>query len=686
MPTLPSNCNFYSARFCVYYYYNSTVTTGVLTAGVYQVQRSWFPNDLTWNSVAPIMSIYIPPDRLSAANLSTTIGAYADSPLIITFDVTEAVSSWYTNPSINYGIALMYESGSNTEVSLKSFEAESEYGSYFRITYTEPQIVSGVYRIKNVETGLYLDTDAGGVTEGTRIQQWSSALPEYTRSQLFKISFFNTLSLSEQLNYYTIRSMTNCSLGMKAAYTGASRNVTLTEIPYSEALGGFTYSQIWAISKSGDYYTLKNGDIFNSSYLTATASTTNGTDVFTADMQSSYSKWILEPYTGEALHGVTITSYTSPLITSEIQYYTACMYDQTVGVNGPVGYSVSESDGSATNKATIDPTTGRLEALKSGTVYVGVTYPGSPWIWRYAVTIIESMEGVYFFRNGEYDNYMQIDNNASPSNEGAMFELWGFDADADQKWEIDYIGNELYKIISIASGKVVTAPSSLNDNITQTNYTGSATQHWKITFVSDGIYRLSPQTNLSYYMAAGDGIFTANGRNVEMRESQSDGKDEWFFSTLNDYPEIFLGYHVPNVDFSIQCIGNLAQGSTWYPLIQSSATEWNTLASTNISVTTELSAYTCEVDSYVDGWYGLATLYNNSGVITTATIQINSRVCSSNSNPRKSTITHEIGHLLGLKDNPPVSANKSLMNHNRNRDTIYTPQYFDIENVKFIFN
>lgn len=35
--------------------------------------------------------------------------------------------------------------------------------------------------------------------------------------------------------------------------------------------------------------------------------------------------------------------------------------------------------------------------------------------------------------------------------------------------------------------------------------------------------------------------------------------------------------------------------------------------------------------------------------------------------------------------NPPVSSDKSLMNHSRNRESIYVPQPFDIMNVKYIY-
>lgn len=87
-------------------------------------------------------------------------------------------------------------------------------------------------------------------------------------------------------------------------------------------------------------------------------------------------------------------------------------------------------------------------------------------------------------------------------------------------------------------------------------------------------------------------------------------------------------------------------------------------------------------------WLGLTTsqVISSTNETIGATIQINSRKCASGNNPRKSTITHEIGHLFGLSDNPSVGNNKSLMRHERDRDVIYQPHVFDILNAIFVYD
>lgn len=151
--------------------------------------------------------------------------------------------------------------------------------------------------------------------------------------------------------------------------------------------------------------------------------------------------------------------------------------------------------------------------------------------------------GTYYLSNAEFDKLAQINDNVSSSTDGAILELWDRDGASDQKWKIESLGNGYYKIISSASSKAITAPSDTNDALTQKTYTGADTQQWKITSAGSGMYTFSPKSNSSYYMAAGSGAFTSNGRNVEMRTAQSDNKDEWYIlSTTVKYSQVSLDY------------------------------------------------------------------------------------------------------------------------------------------------
>ena len=163
-------------------------------------------------------------------------------------------------------------------------------------------------------------------------------------------------------------------------------------------------------------------------------------------------------------------------------------------------------------------------------------------------TFLPVEEGTYFFKNSEYSAYMQIDNNASsPTNNGAIMELWSFDGADDQRWNLEHVVDGYYKIGSVASGKALTAPSALDDSVTQTTYTEAYNQLWYIDINSDGTVSLIPSSSYGNRLAAGDGIFTSDGRNVELRSERSDGKNEWYIFKKKDYTLMYIGYEEGDV-------------------------------------------------------------------------------------------------------------------------------------------
>ena len=632
MPTLPDGCEFHAAKLYVYYYYYDKVTDGSLTAGAYQVLHSWSESGtsgLTWNMASPSTNTYISSTRLSAGPFSGSRGAYANSPKTVSFDVTSAAEAWYEGTSPNYGIALKYEGGTNSSVILKSCEAGSLYRAYYIITYTEPEIVSGVYKIKNAANGLYLDVDNGGATAGTRVQQWSTATEANKRNQLFKITFVQTYDTNTKLNYYTIRPMTNSALGLETALSG-SRNATISTMSVNDSWAELTGNQLWAISKDGSYYTLKNGMPSANSYLTAPASATNGEAVYTADSAGTTSQWILEPYTGEALNGVRKLSGALNLITGEELTYQICMYSSAVGVNGPVRYSVKNTDGTATDKATIEESTGHLTALKPGQIKIRATYTGAPYIWSWTATIEESMEGTWFIQNRHESLYMQVDDDDEPNyaNDGGIAEVRSFDGADYQRWIFTNAGDGYYKITSKISGYAVTVPSGEESeedvDLVLKPYTGSNNQKWKITLTSYGSYKIKAKssesiTDRDLVMVVQTNILYSEGLNIQQRQyvDNTSYKDEWELIRMlptNGYelqysPSSWTSYAQNCCNCYAYALNNQVYPGTnslWFKqqmgYYKGSSYTYTTLTETNIStaVANDYDAYNSNFDvSYV---------------------------------------------------------------------------------------
>ena len=149
----------------------------------------------------------------------------------------------------------------------------------------------------------------------------------------------------------------------------------------------------------------------------------------------------------------------------------------------------------------------------------------------------------YFIKNGELDNFLQIDNDDSSNNynsNNAMLEMWEFDGNNYQKWEFEYLHNGYYMIKSNCSVKVISVPQGNEDELitlVQQPYTGSYNQQWKISLSSHGMYILKARTSESYetnrVMCVGDNI-TSNGRRVKQRENENNNyyKDEWIICNV----------------------------------------------------------------------------------------------------------------------------------------------------------
>jgi hypothetical protein len=90
--------------------------------------------------------------------------------------------------------------------------------------------------------------------------------------------------------------------------------------------------------------------------------------------------------------------------------------------------------------------------------------------------------------------------------------------------------------------------------------------------------------------------------------------------------------------------------------------------------------------SYSDTWYGLYTTHWYFGRYFD--IKLNARTISRDaynfSNFVTSCFVHELGHALNLDDNPNTSS-PSIMKQDRDRNSMTTPQQYDIDDVNYYY-
>ena len=93
---------------------------------------------------------------------------------------------------------------------------------------------------------------------------------------------------------------------------------------------------------------------------------------------------------------------------------------------------------------------------------------------------------------------------------------WTYGGGNNQRWTLTHLGNNVYQIIGVESGKAlaVANTSTANGvNVDIRTYTGAANHRWTISATSGGYYRLSPVSSGGSCLDV-SGASTANGANV----------------------------------------------------------------------------------------------------------------------------------------------------------------------------
>ena len=346
LPNLPDGSEVTGSIIWMPYYYG--VTSGNLIAGIYEILDFWDPDFVTYNTKPAIST-----SCLSTFNMVADPVITVSSPGTAYFDVTDAVETYYNEDgTLNpyYGFAIKRISGSNSSVILKNHECEFYPTIEIFYTYYVPD---GVYALRNYGYVNYMsvNTPENPTPGKTLIQKGysSGVTPIDTgspdRASLFKISRRNNG------NTYIIRSMLNNSLTISPSGTG----FVTKEIPTNDNDVAYadTFCIEWGTWGFWIYPAGQPSKVIHISSASATALTS-----VSKDNATNGSKWQLKKYTGAKLEDIVLLN-TNRTVAVGISYdYDAYMYSSTIGVNGPVVYSVADLDGSSTNIATVNVNSG----------------------------------------------------------------------------------------------------------------------------------------------------------------------------------------------------------------------------------------------------------------------------------------------------------------------------------------
>lgn len=321
-----------------------------------------------------------------------------------------------------------------------------------------------------------------------------------------------------------------------------------------------------------------------------------------------------------------------------------------------------------------------LLSLTSGKTYYIVAGHYGLSTGSYTLNIFENYidNGSYYIKNRGTTRCLDVHGPGAQE----WVHQWSFHYGKQCQWKLEKQADGYYTIRSEYGNKyyVGISTTTTGENNIKLYSSISDNTKWRVFQNSTGIILFEPKSATGKLLYAPN-----NNEDTEMQLStlgaSVSNRNKWQLA----YVSAFLTCRAPSKTFTLVSQGNMANDSTWFPLIRESVNAWNSSSiATNITLSANAtSTYTIEVGSYIDTYFGVTSHPDD---MSTATIMINSRTIVNNANHRKSTITHEIGHILGLKDNPPVADNSSLMNHARDRNTVFIPQLFDCNNLKVTYN
>ena len=442
--------------------------------------------------------------------ISVPISAFAE---LSSDDATEASESVQSE---NLG---KIESG---EISLPINPAEMT-------AVTDDVITDGVYAFRNVNNpNMWLDTGFSSPLPDSYMQQYAYPTAPNATNAFYKGGLFKIKCMSTANPHYVIRLMTNNELifrpNKSTSYVHSLKvSPTDTAVPSASR---------YLLQKTDAGYIIK---LVGSPYCIATPqSNVSGEGTVasrltylspTEAQTNTRAQWQLYKYEGSQRSEIALSVSPDEMVPNESTTVSGYLSSTVIGFNGPIEYSVSETDESITNKATVNSTSGELTANAVGEIKLWVK-SGSFRNYK-IIKIAENVSGTYFFNNVEYPNkYVQIDNNNDMLGE-EIIELHNFLGYNYQCWTVDYISNGYYKIISEYSNLELTAPTGYgNDVVTQTSPSSANTHLWKFIKQSDETYEISPKSNSNCFLAAGDESSAAD-QDLEIRSAQSDGRDEW---------------------------------------------------------------------------------------------------------------------------------------------------------------
>lgn len=390
-------------------------------------------------------------------------------------------------------------------------------------------IADGVYAIKNLYSGWYIDIAQDSPLSGKYVQQYNfTTSPANNSSQrwgLYKVTRVSG-------NDYVIRTMINNGNTFVPVSSSSGSYLQTASVPTSDS--SVPNSKLWTITAvDGGYIIRPKGSstlavCVQNNTSSGGGSTNTASRLTLQNRSDNYAKWTFTKLSsGITFSGVTALKSTSSIMPGETFQFNYYMYSSKIGVNGPITYAVTEVGSTAATDVATITSSGYLTAKKPGKFGLLLKISGMN-NWGHNITVETPLQGCYFIQC--YNRAGVWDTDATAS--GKQIECQEIDEKVNCLWWFEYQNNGYYAIRQDTSGYYVTNNNGAVKLGAKASSGFTNYQLWKLIKLDDDTYKIQIKGSPTYFITEESGKHSDIDPDILVYGSDAGFRQRWLIRPL----------------------------------------------------------------------------------------------------------------------------------------------------------
>ena len=390
-------------------------------------------------------------------------------------------------------------------------------------------IADGVYEIKNLYSGWYLDIAQDSPLTGKYVQQYSYATPPSNNSNqrwgLYKVTRVSG-------NDYVIRTMINNGNTFVPVSSSNGSYLHTASVPTADS--SVPNSKLWTISAVDGGYIIRPKGVSSLAVCVQNNTSSGGGATNTAsrltlqNRSDSYAKWTFTKLNSSiTFHGTGSHQTKHSILPGENFQYIYYMYSTKIEVNGPITYAVSQVGSYASTDVASITSSGYLTALKPGQFWLRLKITGLN-DRVIVITVEKPFEGNFFIQCYNKTGVWDTDT----KNAGEEIECQDINEKVNCLWRLEYQNNGYYAIRQDTSGYYVTSTNGAAKLGAKASGGFTNYQLWKLIKQDDGNYKIQSKANSSYYITEENGNHNRIDPDILVSNASAGTRQKWYLKPL----------------------------------------------------------------------------------------------------------------------------------------------------------